>query len=200
MIAYVFWHWRDPRIEEIAYQQLLINFHERLHRHKPSGFLDSAVFQMEQAPWSGMELETYEEWYILENSSAIDALRILMEKGRCKEHHERFKQWDTGGIGGLYSLQQEPLHFDCTMIQAAHWFSRPTGVTEEALQMMLQNQRQQEPGYCWRRILLLGPAPEFCWQSSIDARYLDPLAPRRLNIQTIWTRLDLMQPVEAELI
>ncbi len=88
MLAYVFWHWRYPHIEKLSYQQLLIDFHTALRAQKPVGFDYSTVFQVEHVPWLSMAGEAYEEWYILENSAALDALNEAAITGLCREPHQ----------------------------------------------------------------------------------------------------------------
>ena len=74
MLAYVFWHWHNPQIDTDTYQKYLQQFHQTLSAHKPEGFHYSRVLAMQQFPWLERSEETYEDWYIVENSAALDPL------------------------------------------------------------------------------------------------------------------------------
>src|SRR5712692_4674821 len=107
MLAYVFWHWRYPRVDQAAYWQFLADFHSALNAHKPPGFQYSAVFQLDHAPWIAESggVEVCEDWYVLDNSAALDVLNEAAVSGPCREPHNRVAQCAAGGTGGLYRLR-----------------------------------------------------------------------------------------------
>ena len=74
MLAYVFWHWRFPTVEETAYETRIVEFQEALRTQRPIGFQFSVVLKAERTPWVGRDGEVYEEWYVVENSAVLDAL------------------------------------------------------------------------------------------------------------------------------
>src|SRR5215470_2493453 len=123
MLAYVFWHWRYPHIEEHAYQQLLIDFHTTLRAQKPVGFHYSTVFQVEHAPWLDVIGEVYEEWYILENSAALDSLNEAAVTGLRQEPHNQVARSAAGGTAGLYRLRGGESRI--TTAHVAYWFAKP---------------------------------------------------------------------------
>lgn len=51
MLAYVFWHWKQDRIEVNRYEMLL-QFHTSLTQKQPEGFIHSIAFAIEGAPWA----------------------------------------------------------------------------------------------------------------------------------------------------
>lgn len=166
MLAYVFWHWPFPHVEETAYQKRITNFHEALRIQQPSGFQYSVVFQLERAPWAGRDGDVYEEWYVVENSAALDALNEAAISGLCKEPHNQIAKDAAGGAGGLYRLRAgEP---GLAMARVALWFAKPPGMTYETLYGTLQSEIEQAPGSVWQRQMVLGPASEFCWHSPHD--------------------------------
>src|SRR5712692_1523193 len=105
MLAYVFWHWRSSHIEKTAYQKSLIDFHEALRTQQPKGFYYSMVFELEHAPWIDSPGEVYEEWYMLQNSAALDILNQAAITGACQEPHNQVAKGAAGGAGGLYQLR-----------------------------------------------------------------------------------------------
>ena len=74
MLAYVFWHRRSPGIDDSSYADLLRRFHRVLAAHPTPGFLGSYSYRLSAAPWLPGHETAYEDWYLLENSAAIDPL------------------------------------------------------------------------------------------------------------------------------
>jgi len=53
MLAYLFWHWREPAVAREEYEAGLLAFHEALNLRGSPGFLGSAVYAVAGAPWLG---------------------------------------------------------------------------------------------------------------------------------------------------
>ncbi len=173
MLAYVFWHWRTTQIDAQSYQSYLTSFHQRLTAHKPSGFITSKVFLLEQAPWLGRDTETYEDWYLIENSAALDPLNEDAVNGQRQEPHNQVARWAAGGTGGLYRLRfagQDtlPTHF-------AFWFAKPATMSYAELENVLQPLKKQAIGTLWQRQMTLGPTTEFCYHSPEETALPDIL-------------------------
>jgi hypothetical protein len=86
-----------------------------LSAHQPNGFLASRVLLLEQAPWIERSEKTYEDWYIVENSGALDLLNEGAVSGSRKEPHHQIAQRAAGGMGGLYRLQAGDLNSTALM-------------------------------------------------------------------------------------
>jgi hypothetical protein len=183
MLAYVFWHWRYPHIEKLSYQQLLIDFHTALRAQKPVGFDYSTVFQVEHVPWLSMAGEAYEEWYILENSAALDALNEAAITGLCREPHQQAARSAAGGTAGLYRLRASSV---ITTAHVALWFAKPAGMSYETVYQTLQPQIKQSPGTLWERQMVLGPAPEFCLQTPGDTTLPANFTVSKTPLTQIW--------------
>jgi hypothetical protein len=188
MLAYVFWHWRYPSVEKTSYQKRIIDFQETLNTHKPSGFLYSAVFEIEHVPWAGGEGEAYEEWYVLDNSAALDVLNEAAVTGPCKEPHNQIAIYAAGGTGGLYRFSSgKP---DLATARVALWFAKPAEMTYENFYALLQPEMQQSSGSLWQRQMTLGPTPEFCWHSSEDHSLPAIFVCLKVPLTQIWSRLE----------
>ena len=74
MLAYVFWHWRNDRVSREEYETDLRRFHQTLASNKSAGFNGSTVLSIEGAEWLDAPGTTYEEWYLLDDSAAMDPL------------------------------------------------------------------------------------------------------------------------------
>ena len=166
MLAYVFWHWSYPHVDKASYQQRLVDFHDALRAQKPAGFHYSTVFQVGHAPWLDTDGEAYEEWYVVHNFAALEALNEAAVSGSCKEPHNRVASHAAGGAGGLYRLRAgEP---GLAAAHVARWFVKPSGMSYEDLYSTLQPEIEQAAGSLWQRQMVLGPAPEFRWHSPQD--------------------------------
>ena len=144
MLAYVFWHWPYPHVDKASYQQHLVDFHDALRAQKPAGFHYSTVFQVEQTPWLDTDGEAYEEWYVVHNFAALEALNEAAVSGSCKEPHNRVASHAAGGAGGLYRLRAgEP---GLAAAHVARWFVKPSGMSYEDLYSTLnpRSNRLQE--------------------------------------------------------
>jgi len=105
MLAYVFWHWPQANVDRDAYVEHLIAFQETLAANKPPGFLESVVFRIHGASWLNTQGEAYEEWYLLEDSAAMDRLNNGAVSGACLEPHNRVARDAADGTGGLYRFR-----------------------------------------------------------------------------------------------
>src|SRR2546421_3279789 len=100
MLTYVFWHQRESKIAREEYQERLVAFHRILRERQPQGFLFSMILEMAQLPWMEEGREAYEDWYIVENSAALDPLDDVAVKGICREPHHQGARLAGGVAGG----------------------------------------------------------------------------------------------------
>jgi len=184
MLAYLFWHWREAQIAPQIYQEHLIRFHKTLSEHKPNGLLSSRVLLLEQAPWIGRSERTYEDWYIVENSGALDLLNEGAVSGFRKEPHQQVARWAAGGMGGLYRHHTGDLN--STAPRVTYWFAKPSGMTYETLYETLEPTIQQTGGSLWQRHMVLSPAPEFCYQSPHDHQLPDVISSLVVSVTPLW--------------
>ena len=105
MLAYVFWHWPQPSIDQNRYVEHLREFHETLASNKPAGFQRSVVFRIHDAGWLNAKGDAYEEWYLLDDSAAMDRINEAAVSGPCEEPHNRVASEAADGVGGLYRLR-----------------------------------------------------------------------------------------------
>ena len=164
MLAYVFWHWPQATIDHDSYVNHLIDFHNTLAANKPPGFHESVVFRIRGASWLKTDDDAYEEWYLLDNSAAMDPLNDAAVSGVCEVPHNRVAREAADGIGGLYRLRAG--HGRLSESRHALWLSKPAGVSYKDFYAALQP-LTSEPGVAlWGRQMTLGPTTEFCIHSS----------------------------------
>ncbi|GCE21524.1 hypothetical protein [Dictyobacter kobayashii] len=147
MLAYVFWHQRAKQTDQTEYQQKLVAFHQILQQRHPQGFLFSMVLEFEQLPWMGVGLEAYEDWYVVENSAALDPLDEAAVSGICRDPHNQVARLAGNGTGGLYRFKQGSFdHSQLSQIRSTTWFNKPTGMSYERLYEILRQQNIEQQG------------------------------------------------------
>ena len=163
MLAYVFWHWPRPDIERGQYLDHLTAFHQTLAANKPPGFQRSVVFRIQGASWLNTDGEAFEEWYLLDNSAAMDPLNDAAVSGVCEEPHNRVAREAADGTGGLYRLRTGA--GDLAQANFATWLSKPEGITYKDFYTELEPLTSQRGVSLWGRQMTLGPTSEFCIHS-----------------------------------
>jgi len=186
MLAYVFWHWPYPTVEETVYERRIAEFHEALRTQRPRGFQYSVVLKAGRVPWVGRDGEVYEEWYVVENSAALDALNEAAVSGACKEPHNQVAQGAADGAGGLFRLRAGEAGLATARVGL--WFAKPAGMSYEMLYRMLQSEIEGAAGggSVWQRQMVLGPAPEFCWHSLQEHRLPEGFEYLDIPVKQIW--------------
>ncbi len=164
MLAYVFWHWPQPSVDQDTYLAHLGEFHENLAANKPAGFQRSVVFRIRDAGWLKTTGDAYEEWYLLDDSAAMDRINEAAVSGLCEEPHNRVAREAADGVGGLYRLRAGPENL--AEAKFATWLSKPAGVSYNDFFAALQPQTSQPGVALWGRQMTLGPTTEFCIHSA----------------------------------
>ena len=171
MLAYVFWHWPQPQVERASYEDLLVKFHRTLAANKPNGFRESVAFRISNANWLRTDGEAYEEWYLLDDSAAMDPLNEAAVTGVCEEPHNRVARQAADGTGGLYRLRAGAE--DLSQARFAVWLSKPSGVSYKDFYAGLESITSQPGVALWGRQMTLGPTTEFCIHSPNEIRAAD---------------------------
>jgi hypothetical protein len=146
MLAYLFWHRPRGGVSREAYEPRLLAFHAAL----AEAAVTSASFRLEQLPFATRD--GYEDWYLVDDWSAIGTLSELAIQGVEGSRHETVAQLSGESWGGLYALVRGPAAAPAGVI----WTAKLPG---EDLDSLL---RRHAGATVWRRQLALGPAPELC--------------------------------------
>jgi len=184
MLAYVFWHWSQPAIDRDAYEDHVCAFQQTLAANKPEGFQQSAVFRIYGASWLNTNSEAYEEWYLLDDSAAMDRLNAGAISGACEEPHNRVAREAADGIGGLYRLREGTEDLD--QAKFAIWLGKPTGVTYKNFYADLQSLTSQTGVALWGRQMTLGPTTEFCLHSQDSIELPPGYSGHTLNLHLVY--------------
>jgi len=184
MLAYVFWHWPQPEIDRNSYVDHLINFHRTLAANKSSGFQRSAVFSMNGAPWLDTAAEAFEEWYLLDDSAAMDRLNEAAVSGNCETPHNLVAREAAGGTGGLYRLRAG--HEVLAQAKVASWLSKPAGMSYPDLYSDLEDMTATGITL-WGRQMTLGPTKEFCLHSQEEIQLPSEFDSLSLPLTVVWS-------------
>ena len=158
MLGYVFWHAPAEGVDAAHYENALSAFHRSLAHSPPFGFEGSAAFPAAQAgPW-------YEDWYLVEDFSALGVLNEAAVARGHRSLHDRAAKGLGSATAGIYRLLEGAPVSGASIGECRHatWVE-PSGSTN-AVEMgaLLGDGMDPSSASVWRRQLVLGPAPEFC--------------------------------------
>jgi len=184
MLAYVFWHWPAPGTDVASYIAALAEFHRSLAASPPPGFHCSIVFLVAAYRWLPADAAVFEDWYLLENSGALDILNEAAVSGARKEPHDRAARAAAGGTAGLCRLRLGE-----AAVAAANYacrFSKPSGMSYQELYDMLGPLASVPATGLWQRQMTLGPGPEFCLLSPERVELPSPLEGDIITLNWVW--------------
>jgi hypothetical protein len=157
MLAYVFWHWPAPGVDIEKYVDHLVTFHRTLAENKPAGFRGSRVFRIRGASWLDTKTDAFEDWYLLDDSAALDVINHAAVSGPCEEPHNLVAREAAGGTAGLYSLRIG----EADDARYAVWLAKPDGVSYADFFSTLEPLIKNAQAALWGRQMTLGPTTEF---------------------------------------
>jgi hypothetical protein len=184
MLAYVFWHWPQPGVDMETYVGHLVSFHRTLNANKPVGFHRSRVFRMRGVSWLDTTGDAFEDWYLLDDSAALDRINEAAVSGVCEAPHNLVAREAAGGTAGLYRVKLGSATFEGPRF--ALWLSKPAGVSYKDFYSTLNPLVR---GVLWQRQMTLGPTTEFLIHSTT-----------RIELPENWTANQLLtlQPVGSD--
>jgi hypothetical protein len=150
VLAYVFSHRAGSGIETPTYEAALRRFHASLAGAPPPGFISSTTYRIGNG---------YADWYLVENSAALDPLNEAAVKGARSAPHDAVAHMATDGAGKLMILKSGSARTDSGFEIR---FSKPAGMAYTELYERLKPWTDRAEVSLWRRMMVLGPAPEFC--------------------------------------
>jgi hypothetical protein len=165
VLAYVFWHRPRETYALDDYEQAHVAFHRSLARTPPVGMRASAAYRAPELPWLGGGGCGYEDWYLLEDFNALGVLNEAAVGRGHRTAHDRVARRYGAGAAGLYCLLEgdaRDLAGEPAQQAPATWVARPVGSSERPLGELLGDGMDPRCASLWRRMLVLGPAPEYC--------------------------------------
>jgi hypothetical protein len=157
VLAYVFSHRPGPGVDIGAYEAALREFHHTLAIQPASGFVSSLTYRIGDG---------YSDWYLLEDSAAMDGLNEAAVSGARATPHHVVARMAVDGVGKLLSLTAGE-HDAAAGYEIR--FAKPQGMAYADLYANLKSATVAKGAGLWRRMMVLGPPPEFCLTASAPA-------------------------------
>ncbi|MBY0505507.1 MAG: hypothetical protein K2X03_16460 [Bryobacteraceae bacterium] len=160
MIAYLFWHTPRAGVDEAQYAAKLIHFHEELEQlgSGSTGLaLDPVAYSLPEVPWIPVNRSVYLDVYAMDSTSRMETLNSAAVSGPMLQPHQEIAALYGSGAGSLYDVRAGQLG----PATDSYWFAKPQGMTYAELDALLNP--LITPGVALlRRLMVLGPSPEFC--------------------------------------
>jgi hypothetical protein len=176
-LAYVFWH--SAASPSPSYAADLLAFHASLAADPPAGFVRSETSGLPGASWLGGAEQTYEDWYLVSDWTAIGELNQAAVAAGHVTSHDRVAHQAGQGAGAIYGLLAGA---ESAGSGVRTWFAKPAdwsyGRLDEALAPTLAGGRS-----LWRRQMVLGPAPEFCLRAETAVELPDGIEGEPITYQ-----------------
>lgn len=166
MIAYLFFHELAPGADGTEYEQGLRRFHSALAAAGVPGFVGSRTYRV------GSQ---YCDWYLVATSAALDPLNDAAVSGGRSASHDDVAQRAVNFSGKLLKLAGGEYRSDASIEVR---FSKPRGMTYPDLYRRLERWTKRPQVSLWRRMMVLGPPPEFCLLAASDVSLPDELDPQ----------------------
>jgi len=149
LLAYLFFHRPAAGVDRRVYEDGLREFHAALAGAHPALYTGSASYRIGDG---------YCDWYTVESSAALDTLNEVAVSGPRSASHRAVAQRAVDAAGKLMSLVAgRPSSAGKYEIR----FSKPKGMDYPELYARLKPVVEREGVSLWRRMMTLGPPPEF---------------------------------------
>ena len=173
MLAYVFSHRAAAGADIAVYEDLMRRFHGALAGSPPPGFVRSVTFRAAGG---------YVDWYLIEGSAALDALNQAAISGRRSRPHDAVAQMAAEGSGKLMTLTLGPPDLQAGFEVR---FSKPKGVSYAGLDSLLEPSTRQAGVSVWKRMMVLGPPPEFSLLTPMHLELPAETSPQLLPLEAL---------------
>lgn len=183
MLAYVFWHWKRAGVDDDEYESRQRAFHAALAAAPPRGFSRSHSFAIVGAPWANEGGPAWEDWYLVGDATALDALNEGAISATRTAPHDAAASVAAAGTAGIYRLRLGAP----TSPRSVSWFAKPPGMRYDELNTRLTPCIiATSDAALWMRFMVLGPAPEFCLQSREPLAIPPPFTGCSIALRAIW--------------
>jgi len=160
VLAYLFWHRPAAGVHADDYERALVRFHHSLSENPPAGFGSSSTLRAPELPWIAGEGLGYEDWYLVENWTALGVLEAAAVSRGHAGAHESAARAMGAGTGAVYRLLEGTAGLED--VHTAVWVTRPPGAGDPQIAELLEDGFDPARAALFQRSLVLGPAPELC--------------------------------------
>ena len=184
MLAFIMWHRPRAGVDRQAYMDQLVSFHRALNAAAIEGMAGSVIFEGGELPWVTNAGALFEDWYLLEDSAALDRINAAAVAGRCQRPHDGLALDSTDEAAGLYRHRSG----DLPVFEAfqARWIDKPADTKYEQFLARLEENTAGSEVSIWTRQMGLSPAPEFCVLAG-KARSAPSMKSMDQNLACLWS-------------
>ena len=158
MLAYVFWHEPRAGVEIDRYVALLGAFHRALAAAPAPPVSRSWSVRLDAAPWGSGPADAFEDWYLVDDWSALGALNDAAVRAPRDDAHDAIAALATNGAGAVYALAHGELDGPRAW---AGWLAKPDRMPYATFVPRLLAALDGTGAAVLRRQMVLGPAPEY---------------------------------------
>jgi hypothetical protein len=173
LLAYVFFHRPAAGVDAHEYETALRRFHSSLAGAPPPGFIGSSTYRAGGG---------YADWYLIDSSAALDALNEAAVTGARTASHDAAAHMSVDGAGKLLMRVsgESPAGAGYEVR-----FSKPPGMGYPELYERLAPWTGRAEVSLWRRMMVLGPPPEFCLLAPSEIELPAEMKPEALRREPI---------------
>jgi hypothetical protein len=173
LLAYVYFHRAGSEVETLPYEAALRRFHASLASEPPTGFISSTTYRIGNG---------YADWYLVNNSAALDPLNEAAVDRARSAPHDAVARMSAEGAGKLMTLRSGNARVEPGFEIR---FSKPGGLGYSELYKRLKPWTGLAEVSLWRRMMVLGPAPEFCLVTPSELDLPEQMRPEILRREPI---------------
>ncbi|MGH7765028.1 MAG: hypothetical protein ACREOM_11515 [Candidatus Dormibacteraceae bacterium] len=151
-----------------TYEEALRDFHASLASAGPTGFHSSRTYRIGGS---------YADWYLVQDSAALDHLNKAAVAQAALANHDRVADMSADGAGKLFTLLSGEAPAGAGFETR---FSKPRGLSYRDLYAELRSWADLPDVSLWRRMMVLGPPPEFCLVSRSKLNLPAEMSPQTL--------------------
>ena len=182
-LAYVFWHWPRPGVTVGVYKRKLGSFQSSLRAGRPDLVADLLSYRVDSLPWGPRASPLFEDWYLVEDFSALGSLNDAAVAGSTKRFHDSVAGDYLKGAGGVFErvLGSIPLR----EARYATWIEKTVGIPYQSYYEEVKELLGETKSDLWRRQMVLGPSPQYCVHSIEPLNFPENFRPFGAKIRAV---------------
>ncbi|HKC18318.1 MAG TPA: hypothetical protein VKE27_01675 [Candidatus Dormibacteraeota bacterium] len=173
MIAYLFFHHLAADGDATGYEDGLRRFHAALAGAGIPGFVSSRTYRVGDG---------YCDWYLVQASAVLDVLNDAAVTGERSTSHAAVARNASDFAG---KLLKHVAGADGSDAKVDVRFSKPRGMSYPDLYRLLQQWTNRPDVGLWRRMMVLGPPPEFSLLAPSEIVLPEELDPQVFRLEAV---------------